>query len=177
MCLLEARPCRSSSEPSPGCDSVSTIVEDHCHPSRAWLQSGMQRDHSGPSTFDVMKQAKHEQSQARTPTLTQERNRKDKLYNVVIENLKQCGLQWRADEVESSGVNFAKSLTEVLCYIDGHHTTFSNRGCHIPPCFANFQEYNVPELSKHRKHASSNMSTATLHALAQRFFVCCKEVI
>ena len=69
---------------------------------------------AGPSAFDVMRQAMQEISRARTPSLTQERTRKDKLYNAVVENLKNRGLQWRSDEVESSGVNFVKSLTEVL---------------------------------------------------------------
>jgi len=106
----------------------------------------------------------------RTPSQTQECNKKDKLYNAVVENLRQCGLQWRSDEVESIGVNFVKSLTEVLWYIDGHHDTFSTRGYHIPPCFTNFQGYNVPELSKQPKCAACNMSAAALEALAQKLF-------
>ena len=125
---------------------------------------------AGPSAFDVMRQAMHEISRARTPSLTQERTRKDKLYNAVVENLKNRGLQWRSDEVESSGVNFVKSLTEVLWYIDGHHATFSSRGYQIPPCFADFQGFNIPEVSKHRKRAACNMSAATLEALAQKLF-------
>ncbi len=129
-----------------------------------------QSEEAGPSAFDVMRQAQREKSRARTPSLTQERNRKDKLYNAVIENLKSRGLQWRSDEVESIGVNFVKSFTEVLWYIDGHHATFSSRGYQIPPCFADLQGFNVPEVSKHRKRAACNMSAATLEALAQKLF-------
>ena len=124
----------------------------------------------GPCVFDVMQQAMCEQSRARTPPLIQECNGNDRLYNGVLENLKQRGLQWRPDEVESSGVNFVKSLTEVLWYIDGHHSTLSSRGFLIPPSFASFQGYNIPELSKHRKRTLSNMSRDALHALAQKMF-------
>ena len=35
-----------------------------------------------------------------TPSLTQECNRKDKLYNVVVRNFKHRGIQWRSDEAE-----------------------------------------------------------------------------
>jgi len=108
--------------------------------------------------FDVMRRAMCEQARVRTPSLTQEHNIKDKLYNAVIENLRHHGLQWRSDEVESVGINFVKSLNEVLRYTDGHHDTISSRGYQIRTCFANFQGCNVPELSEHRNHASCIMS-------------------
>ena len=100
----------------------------------------------------------------------QERNRKDRLHIAVIENLKSRGLQWRSDEVESLGVNIVTSLTEVLWYIDSHHASFASRGYHIPTCFADFQGFNMPELSKHSKRAACNMSSTTLEALAQKLF-------
>ena len=103
------------------------------------------------------------------PSLTQECNKKDKLYNAVVENVEHHGLQRRSDEVESIDVNFVKSLTEVW-YIDGHHDSFSSRGHQIPSYFSEFQGFNVPELSKHRKRATCNMSAATLEALAQKLF-------
>ena len=127
-------------------------------------------DEESPNAFAVMRQAMREQSRAKTPSLTQERNKKDKLYNAVVENVKHHGLQWRSDEVESIDVNFVKSLTEVLWYIDGHHDSFSSRGHQIPSYFSEFQGFNVPELSKHRKRATCNMSAATLEALAQKLF-------
>ena len=129
-----------------------------------------QVDETRPSAFDMMKQAMHEQSKPKSPSFIQERNKKDKLYNAIVDCLKQKCLQWRSDEVDTLGVNFVKSLTEVLWYIDGHHATFSSRGYHIPSSFATFQGYNVPELSKHRKRTSSNMSATTLHALAEKLF-------
>ena len=163
--------CRPRSESSPSCGTVRkflkilvTLREDTVGDGSITMQS------AGPSAFDVMRQAMHEISRARTPSLTQEHTRKDKLYNAVVENLKNRGLQWRSDEVESSGVNFVKSLTEVLWYIDGHHATFSSRGYQIPSCFADFQGFNIPEVSKHRKRAACNMSAATLEAQAQKLF-------
>ena len=48
-----------------------------------------QSEEAGPSAFEVMRQAMREQARVRTPSLTQERNKKNKLYNVVVENLKQ----------------------------------------------------------------------------------------
>ena len=68
----------------------------------------------------------------------------------------------RSDEVESIGANSVKSLTEVLWYIDSHHATFCSCGYQIPPCFANFQGYNVPEVSKHRKRAARNIHVSVL---------------
>ena len=50
---------------------------------------------AGPNTFDVMRRAMHEQTRTRTPSLTLEHNRKDRLYNAVIENFNCRGLQWR----------------------------------------------------------------------------------
>ena len=57
-----------------------------------------------------------EKSKAQTPSLMQEHNRKDKLYNVVVTDIRNRGLQWRSDEELSGGVNFVRSLTEVLWY-------------------------------------------------------------
>ena len=122
------------------------------------------------SAFDVMFSAMREQSKSKVPSLVQERHGKDKLYNAIVKNLTQRGLQWRADEVNCSGINFVKSLCETLWYIDNHHATFFARGCEIPACFAQFQGYNMPELSKHRKRTSGNMSGDILQALSQKVF-------
>ena len=51
-----------------------------------------QSEEVGPSAFDAMRQAMRGQLRARTPSLTQEINRKDKLYNAVVENHKHSGL-------------------------------------------------------------------------------------
>ena len=122
------------------------------------------------SVLDVMRQAQQALAQPKTPSKTIERNNKDKLFNALVDYLEEHGLFWRADEVDSFGVNFVKSLCEVLWYIDGHHDTLHGRGCSIPTCFVTFQGFNVPERSKHRKRSLTNLSADVLEALASKLF-------
>ena len=77
----------------------------------------------GQNVVDIMRQAQQALTQPKTPSKTVERNNKDKLFNTLIDYLENHGLFWRADEVDLLGVNFVKSLCEVLWYIDGHHDT------------------------------------------------------
>ena len=79
-------------------------------------------------------------------------------------------LYWNSNEVHLSGTNFLKSLCEVLWYIDGHHSAISSRGYQIPACFTNFQGFNAPELSKHRKRSTSNMSADVIESLSTKLF-------
>ena len=61
-----------------------------------------------------------------------------------------------------------KSLCETLWYIDGHHSTISDRGYQIPTCFKEFQGYNTPELAKHRKRSVINMPAAVIESLSKK---------
>ena len=55
-------------------------------------------------------------------------------------------------------------------YIDSHHAGFASRAYHISTYFADFQSFNMWELSKHHKRAACIMPSTTLAALAQNFF-------
>lgn len=123
-----------------------------------------------PNAFDIMTQAQREKSKQRIPTRIDERNRKDELFNVLLAHLEKHNLCWRSDEVDSIGVNFVKSHCEALWYIDGHHTVLAARSCPIPEPFTEFEGFNPPEVTKHRKRTASNMSSAVLEALSAKLF-------
>lgn len=55
-------------------------------------------------------------------------------------------------------------------YIVGRHETLSSRSCDIPEVFSQFQEFNKPELSKHRKHQHSNLIESELRGLSSELF-------
>ena len=73
-------------------------------------------------------------------------------------------------EAEPSGHSLVKVLTDLLWHIDGHHATFSDQSCAIPPVFANFSGYSVPERSKHRNRKMGNLSSDPLKALSHSLF-------
>lgn len=52
-----------------------------------------------------------------------------------------------------------KALVECLWYIDGRHLVIQQQSCPIPSVFSKFQQYNVPEKSK---HSIGNESRSTL---------------
>ena len=62
------------------------------------------------NAFDILKQSQLQLSRKRVPSCIEERNKKDKLYNSIIQYLEKEGLYWKSDEVISSGTNFVKSL-------------------------------------------------------------------
>lgn len=90
---------------------------------------------------DVMRQ--QAQCALAQPKLPSKVANKDKLFNALVDYLEGHSLFWRADEVDSVGMNFVKSLCDVL---DSHHDTFSGRSP-IPRCFASFQGFDIPEHS------------------------------
>ena len=62
---------------------------------------------------------------------------------------------------------------EILWYIDGHHHLLSERSTvSVPSVFKQFQGYNKPELSKHRKRSQSNLSSITLEHHARILATC-----
>ena len=68
------------------------------------------------------------------------------------------------------GVNFLRSVCDVMWYIDDHHHVFTNQGCPVPDVFDQFQGFNTPHLSKHRKHTASNMTCNGLEALSSKLY-------
>ena len=93
------------------------------------------------------------------------RNNKDSLYNQIIRSLCDRGLDWNdmdSSFIVTSADSFVQTLTEALWYIDGHHDQISERSTDIPLFFLQFQGYNRPELSKHRKRTISNLDHSLL---------------
>ena len=102
------------------------------------------------------------------PSRISAKNRKDDLYNALIDLLEEKNLMLARSE---SGKRLVKALCNVLWYIDGQHETLSARSCHVPKIFLPFQSYNKPELLKHRKREHTNLSETELQSLSSDLFV------
>ncbi len=74
----------------------------------------------------------------------------------VIEWLEKKKVGWSVDRV-TLGAGFVDAITDTLWYIDGHHETLQNRACSVPADFKEFQGYNKPELTKHRRRSAENI--------------------
>ena len=60
-------------------------------------------------------------------------NKKDELFNAILEWFIKDGLCWQPHEVENgTAKNTIRTLYEVLWYLDGHHATLAERSCHVP---------------------------------------------
>lgn len=70
-------------------------------------------------------------------------------------------LIWPTDSHDVAD-RFVCSMTEALWYVDGHHDLLSERSTSLPVFFCQFQGYNRPELSKHRKRVMTNLSYSIL---------------
>ena len=81
-----------------------------------------------------------------------------------------------AEATEGCGMQFVKTMVEILWYIDGRHHVLANQGCTVPVPFANFNGYNVPEASKHRKRTCENMSADILHSHSTSLFLCLQSL-
>ena len=99
------------------------------------------------------------------------RNKKDSLYNVILDWIEKEGLFWKSGEVEHGTASTAiHTLQDVLWFIDGHHRTLTERCCHVPSVFSEFVGFNRPELSRHKKRSSSSLSCDLLKSHSQRLF-------
>ena len=94
-----------------------------------------------------------------------ERNRKDALYNKIVSFFKSTSLGLLEEEI-SSGKKLISCLRDVFWYIDGHHHVFERVSKPIQTAFSVFVGYNVPELSKHRKRRTLNLSADQLRDFA-----------
>ena len=94
----------------------------------------------------------------RLPDRLDARNKKDKLFNDLINLFEKRKWGWDTGSGNTLGKLFLLKLRDVLWYIDGHHGAFENRSFPIPEVFKAFDGYNVPELSKHQKRKTGNMS-------------------
>ncbi len=98
------------------------------------------------------------------------RNRKDKLFNDVIDFLVEHKLSYSPAEAESCRKKLVNVLTDCLWHVDGSHDTLKAQSCPIPTIISRFGGYNTPEHSKHRKRNTSNLSSDTLKALSRSLF-------
>ena len=109
--------------------------------------------------------------------LVVERNKRHKLYNDIIKFLTSRGLTFKTDEVDTSGVKLVRLLCDILWHIDGHHHVFQLRSLPLPVEFQSFSNYNVPELSKHRKRQTYNLSSDLIQQFVLDFSVLLDELL
>ena len=126
---------------------------------------------SSSAVFDVTQVQKKQPSctGGMLPDMRTENNRKDQLYNALLDFLVKHDLSWREDQLHDGHI-FIKALCDLLWYIDDHHNTFSRQGCAIPKVFKEFQNFNCPETHRHRKRIVANMSAGDLDAFSQSLF-------
>ena len=91
-----------------------------------------------------------------------ERSKKLMLRKDILLWFRRKSLGWTSDIVETTGQTFTLALTDCLWYIDGHTSCMESRSCKIPSEFEQFNGYNNPEKSKHRKREIGNMCASTL---------------
>lgn len=89
---------------------------------------------------------------------------KDALYNDLISMFVSQKALLYESEINSIGKKLVTTLRDVLWHVDGHHNRLTERAISIPPMFQRFVGYNVPELSKHRKRRTCNISSDQLQS-------------
>ena len=126
------------------------------------------------NAFTVLMNAQTQlSSRTNLPVLTSEpRNAKQRLRNDVIEFFRERGCKWTASDVPTLGSSLTQAITNALWTVDGHHEVFANQGCPLPSFAARFVNYNRPELSKHRKRHTQNMSQGELNLVSSHIFDC-----
>ena len=110
------------------------------------------------------------QSPKSLPDAVPEKNKKDKLYNDLLLLFRSRNMKMKAAEADSIGVKVTRTLCDALWHIDGHHEVFSRWSTPLPATFKQFHDYNLPELSKHRKRQRHNLSQEKLHAYASTLY-------
>jgi len=100
------------------------------------------------------------------------KNKKQQLYNDLIEHFESNNMMWYADEVADDGEKFLANMVDLLWYIDSHRDVFKHRNKKIPDNWSKFSGYNIPEASKHRKRSIQNMSAPVLREHSNNLFNC-----
>lgn len=104
------------------------------------------------------------------PPTANARNKKDNLFNDIAALIKSSSAGLYESEF-LQGKNTVVLLSDIFWHIDGHHHIFEERAKKIPPIFCSFVNYNVPELSKHHKHVTRNISADQLDDFALKLSV------
>ena len=124
-----------------------------------------------PDALAILMCLSREQFARKTlPSRVTVRNKKDELYNAIITFEKE-ELKWNASEVEEGTAgNTILVLRDALWYIDGHYCKLAEHSCTVPVVFKQFSDYNVPQMSKHRKRVNTSLSAQVLQSHSQRVF-------
>lgn len=93
------------------------------------------------------------------------RTKKHKLYNDLTNLFLSHSASFTDSELEMAK-KFVSLLRDILWYVDGHHHVFDQRASPIPRLFESFIGYNLPELSKHCKRLTRNISSDALRQFA-----------
>lgn len=86
------------------------------------------------------------------------KNNFDRLYNSLIDLMKENKLGWSRSLLTSTGCKFTKCLTSALWHVTCHHQFFKDRSAAIPDIFAKFSnmnDYAKKKKSKPRLQSSS----------------------
>ena len=100
-----------------------------------------------------------------TPVIV--RNRKDQLFNDLIDLFVSHDALLKENEVGKFGKELVACLRDILWYVDGYQAVFSVRAMPMPKLFQRFSNYNMPHLSKHRKRRTANLSSDQLNGFVQ----------
>lgn len=71
------------------------------------------------------------------------------------------------EEVRVEGKMLVTTLRNILWYIDGYHSVLAERSIAVPKIFQQYIKYNVPEILKHRKRRTGNISSEQMNGLIQ----------
>ncbi|PYY20207.1 MAG: hypothetical protein DMG62_23830 [Acidobacteria bacterium] len=96
-------------------------------------------------------------------------NRKDLMFNDLIDLLNQKSVGWIIGIHETIGNSFVNKLIDLLWYIDPHHEKIKARGCTIPDIFLTLPQYQINETynqfyftGHHKKEQISSEKLETL---------------
>ena len=117
----------------------------------------------------LMQSQKALQQRSKLPSKKQCHNKKDALFNDLIDYLDQNKLYFTS-EADTLGANLVRALCDLLWCIDGHHDTLKQQQCPVPKVFSKFIGYNIPEMSKHRKRSITNISSDYLKPIVSSLF-------
>lgn len=95
------------------------------------------------------------------------RNKKDLLYNDLISLFVSHNALFTEEEIKVEGKMLVTTLRDILWYIDGYHSVFAERSIPVPKLFQQYIKYNIPEISKHRKRRTGNISSDHLNGFVQ----------
>lgn len=99
------------------------------------------------------------------------RSKKMAMKKDFIKWLERKKLGWSVDRIQL-GAGFVDTMADILWYLDGHHDTLQSRACPIPADLKEFQGYNKPELTKHRRRSAENMCGGMLNNYSLRLNEC-----